>query len=116
MSIFVPHPPPPPFRFQVFKLELHRGWNSRLGFSLGAADSAPAAASQIRAIYANSVAARDGRLRIGDQILMVSAIFGSTKVVVSKHPRNHCCNDSHTSDGAVVESCRVVFVLAGSLY
>lgn len=60
---------------QIFKLELHRGWNSRLGFSLEPAVGATGL-SAIRAIYADSVAARDGRLRIGDQMLMVSELHG----------------------------------------
>lgn len=65
------------FPRQVFKLELHRGWNSRLGFSLEprCAADADGGGSVIRAIYADSVAARDGRLRVGDQMLMVSGFF-----------------------------------------
>lgn len=50
-------------------MELNRGWNSRLGFSLKLNESTQR--TYISAIYSDSVAARDGRLRIGDEILTV---------------------------------------------
>lgn len=52
-------------------VELNRGWNSRLGFSLHQQGNQTA----ISAIYADSVAARDGRLKTGDVIVEVS--FGT---------------------------------------
>jgi hypothetical protein len=48
-------------------VELTRGWNSRLGFSL----QGDGHHTYISAIYADSVAAKDGRLQPGDQVLMV---------------------------------------------
>ena len=48
-------------------VELTRGWNSRLGFSLQGDDRH----TYISAIYPDSVAAKDGRLQAGDQVLMV---------------------------------------------
>nr|CAD7401201.1 unnamed protein product [Timema cristinae] len=53
---------------QVFMVELTRGWNSRLGFSLQSDGND----TYISAIYADSVAAKDGRLRAGDQVIMVN--------------------------------------------
>lgn len=51
-------------------VELNRGWNSRLGFSL----QQEGHQTIITAIYANSVAARDGRLKTGDVIVEVSMV------------------------------------------
>lgn len=58
------------FEFQIINVELNRGWNSRLGFSLQTNPNTKQ--TVISAIYSNSVAAKDGRLRVGDQVLMVS--------------------------------------------
>lgn len=58
------------FEFQIVTVELNRGWNSRLGFSLQSDSNTKS--TFISAIYSDSVAARDGRLKIGDQVLMVS--------------------------------------------
>lgn len=55
--------------FQVIVVELNRGWNSRLGFSLK--PDSTKQSSIISAIYSDSVAAKDGRLKVGDQIIMV---------------------------------------------
>uniref|UniRef100_A0A1L8DKL8 Putative glutamate receptor-interacting protein 1 n=1 Tax=Nyssomyia neivai TaxID=330878 RepID=A0A1L8DKL8_9DIPT len=55
--------------YKMITVELHRGWNSRLGFSLQTDKDKRAV---ISAIYSDSVAAKDGRLRVGDQILMVN--------------------------------------------
>jgi hypothetical protein len=52
-------------------VELTRGWNSRLGFSL----RGDGHHTYISAIYADSVAAKDGRLQAGDQVLMVMNCF-----------------------------------------
>jgi hypothetical protein len=49
-------------------VELNRGWNSRLGFSLQKQNGA----TVISAIYPDSVASRDGRLRVGDKLIIVS--------------------------------------------
>ncbi|XP_072938604.1 uncharacterized protein [Epargyreus clarus] len=54
----------------IVTVELNRGWNSRLGFSV---QSHPESAqSYISAVYRDSVAARDGRLQPGDVILQVN--------------------------------------------
>nr|XP_032515020.1 uncharacterized protein LOC116768416 [Danaus plexippus plexippus] len=54
----------------IVTVELNRGWNSRLGFSV---QSHPESGqSYISAVYNDSVAARDGRLRRGDVILQVN--------------------------------------------
>lgn len=56
--------------FQIITVELSRGWNSRLGFSLRTESNSKH--TVISAIYSESVAAKDGRLRVGDRIVMVS--------------------------------------------
>uniref|UniRef100_A0A182S5Y3 PDZ domain-containing protein n=1 Tax=Anopheles maculatus TaxID=74869 RepID=A0A182S5Y3_9DIPT len=58
---------------QIFTVELNKGWNSRLGFSLKQ-DTGPTGSIRtvISAIYRDSVAARDGRLRVGDVLIMVN--------------------------------------------
>ncbi|CAK1540669.1 unnamed protein product [Leptosia nina] len=54
----------------IVTVELNRGWNSRLGFSV---QSHPdSGQSYISAVYNDSVAARDGRLQRGDVILQVN--------------------------------------------
>lgn len=55
---------------QILTIEMTRGWNSRLGFSLQS--GANGTDTEIVAIYADSLAARDGRLKVGDVILEVS--------------------------------------------
>ncbi|XP_014246630.1 tyrosine-protein phosphatase non-receptor type 13-like isoform X1 [Cimex lectularius] len=55
--------------YQVVLVELNRGWNSRLGFSLQSSENG---GSVISAIYPDSVASRDGRLRIGDRLINVN--------------------------------------------
>lgn len=55
---------------QILNIELNRGWNSRLGFSLQEIDGCTC----VSAVYSDSVAARDGRLRPGDCLLRVSNI------------------------------------------
>ncbi|XP_055324528.1 uncharacterized protein LOC129579051 isoform X4 [Sitodiplosis mosellana] len=55
---------------EIITVELSRGWNSRLGFSLR--NEPNSMQTTISAIYNDSVAAKDGRLRVGDQILMVN--------------------------------------------
>ncbi|XP_037027621.1 uncharacterized protein LOC119068226 isoform X4 [Bradysia coprophila] len=55
---------------KILTVELNRGWNSRLGFSLQSDSNTKN--TFISAIYSDSVAARDGRLKIGDQVLMVN--------------------------------------------
>ncbi|RZF38836.1 hypothetical protein LSTR_LSTR013777 [Laodelphax striatellus] len=56
---------------QVLVVELNRGWNSRLGFSLQSAGEG-SRHTAISAIYPDSVASRDGRLRPGDQLITVN--------------------------------------------
>ncbi|XP_046431755.1 uncharacterized protein LOC124185182 isoform X2 [Neodiprion fabricii] len=53
---------------QVFMVELTRGWNSRLGFSLQPEGNR----TVISVVHADSVAAKDGRLKQGDVLLMVN--------------------------------------------
>ncbi|KAK6629940.1 hypothetical protein RUM43_003761 [Polyplax serrata] len=53
---------------ETLTIELCRGWNSRLGFSLTSSHSK----TLISAIYPDSVAARDGRLRVGDEVIMIN--------------------------------------------
>lgn len=55
---------------QIITVELNRGWNSRLGFSVTKDEGTGAII--ISAIYEDSVAARNGRLRVGDIILVVN--------------------------------------------
>nr|XP_045625779.1 tyrosine-protein phosphatase non-receptor type 13-like isoform X1 [Procambarus clarkii] len=55
---------------KIVTLELNRGWNSRLGFSLQPQGDD----TIITAIYADSVAAKDGRLRIGDVVVKVNNV------------------------------------------
>uniref|UniRef100_A0A8D8VAP4 Tyrosine-protein phosphatase non-receptor type 13 n=1 Tax=Cacopsylla melanoneura TaxID=428564 RepID=A0A8D8VAP4_9HEMI len=54
---------------QIVVVELLRGWNSRLGFSL---TQGPNSSTVISAIHSDSLASRDGRLKVGDQIVMVN--------------------------------------------
>ncbi|XP_065213778.1 uncharacterized protein LOC135840945 [Planococcus citri] len=54
---------------ETIVVQLQRNWNSRLGFSLSYENNT----SVISAIHANSVAASDGRLRVGDQILEINS-------------------------------------------
>lgn len=56
---------------QILNIELNRGWNSRLGFSLQEVDGCTC----VSAVYQDSVAARDGRIKTGDCLLRVRYIF-----------------------------------------
>lgn len=49
-------------------VELTRGWNSRLGFSLQPEGNR----TVISVVHPDSVAAKDGRLKQGDVLIMVS--------------------------------------------
>ncbi|KAL0274552.1 UNVERIFIED_CONTAM: hypothetical protein PYX00_002652 [Menopon gallinae] len=72
---------------ELVTVELCRGWNSRLGFSLQSSGSGTC----ISAIYADSVAAKDGRLQPGDRVIMI--------------------NDENTEDMAtsdVIDLCRKI--------
>lgn len=60
------------FQLQLITIELSRGWNSRLGFSLQGIPNT--SQTIVSAIYSNSVAAKDGRLRVGDILLTVNWI------------------------------------------
>ncbi|XP_076046929.1 uncharacterized protein LOC143028541 [Oratosquilla oratoria] len=53
---------------KMVTLKLNRGWNSRLGFSLQPQGDV----TVVTAIYANSVADKDGRLMIGDRVMKVN--------------------------------------------
>lgn len=52
---------------QILNIELNRGWNSRLGFSLQDVDGSTC----VTAVYSDSVAAKDGRIKPGDCLLKV---------------------------------------------
>uniref|UniRef100_A0ABD2WI53 PDZ domain-containing protein n=1 Tax=Trichogramma kaykai TaxID=54128 RepID=A0ABD2WI53_9HYME len=54
--------------YEVFMVELTRGWNSRLGFSL----KSDGKNTVISVVHPTSVAYKDGRLRQGDILLMVN--------------------------------------------
>ncbi|XP_030745971.1 uncharacterized protein LOC115886277 [Sitophilus oryzae] len=54
--------------YEILAIELNRGWNSRLGFSLQGA----AGVTYVSAVHADSVAAKDGRIRPGDRIIKVN--------------------------------------------
>ncbi|CAB3364122.1 Hypothetical predicted protein [Cloeon dipterum] len=54
---------------EVLIVELTRGWNSRLGFTLTAGEDGK---TVIKQIYPDSVAFKDGRLKVGDHIVMVN--------------------------------------------
>uniref|UniRef100_A0A1Y1MF45 PDZ domain-containing protein n=1 Tax=Photinus pyralis TaxID=7054 RepID=A0A1Y1MF45_PHOPY len=51
--------------YVILSIELNRGWNSRLGFSLQGA----ACYTYVSAVHGDSVAAKDGRLKPGDRLL-----------------------------------------------
>ncbi|XP_043580504.1 uncharacterized protein LOC122566806 isoform X3 [Bombus pyrosoma] len=53
---------------EVFMVELTRGWNSRLGFSLQSEGNR----TVISVVHPDSVAAKDGRLKQGDVLMMVN--------------------------------------------
>ncbi|KAJ8962165.1 hypothetical protein NQ318_018122 [Aromia moschata] len=54
--------------YAILAIELNRGWNSRLGFSLQGA----AGVTYVSAVHADSVAAKDGRLKPGDRVIKVN--------------------------------------------
>ncbi|XP_011309142.1 uncharacterized protein [Fopius arisanus] len=54
--------------YDVFMVELTRGWNSRLGFSL----QTDVNGTVISMVHPDSVAAKDGRLKQGDVLIMVN--------------------------------------------
>lgn len=56
---------------EILTVELNRGWNSRLGFSLQGSNGH----TYISAIYSDSVAAKDGRLQANDLLLTVRITF-----------------------------------------
>jgi len=55
----------------IVTINLNRGWNSRLGFSLQPQENGQ---TIITTIYADSVAAKDGRLQMGDRVVRVNGI------------------------------------------
>ncbi|CAG0899866.1 unnamed protein product [Darwinula stevensoni] len=59
---------------EMFEVELHRGWNSRLGFSLHIGETVPETtwSTRVSAVHPDSVAARDGRIAVGDYLLEVN--------------------------------------------
>ncbi|CAG0914171.1 unnamed protein product [Notodromas monacha] len=70
-----PMPPPnPENENREILLTLQRGWNSRLGFSLRSYTQSGKPGSYVSAIYADSVAFRDGRLRVGDRLMRVNTL------------------------------------------
>lgn len=55
-------------------VELTRGWNSRLGFSLQPEGNR----TVISVVHPDSVAAKDGRLKQGDVLMMVISLLIDT--------------------------------------
>ncbi|XP_017773802.1 PREDICTED: disks large homolog 1-like [Nicrophorus vespilloides] len=53
---------------QILAIELTRGWNSRLGFSL----QGPTGQTFVSAVHADSVAAKDGRIKVADRVIKVN--------------------------------------------
>lgn len=56
------------FLFKILAIELNRGWNSRLGFSLQGA----AGVTYVSAVHPDSVAYKDGRIKPGDRVIKVN--------------------------------------------
>jgi len=57
-------------RGQTMQIQLRRGWSSRLGFSLHSTDGGHV----VSQIHPDSVAARDGRLQVGDVLVKVNDV------------------------------------------
>lgn len=60
-------------------VELTRGWNSRLGFSL----QPDGDHTVISVVHPDSVAAKDGRLKQGDILIMVNKLSSSSLILYS---------------------------------
>ncbi|XP_065157800.1 multiple PDZ domain protein-like isoform X4 [Atheta coriaria] len=67
-SIIKEPKPPVPDQPEIVAIELNRGWNSRMGFSL----QGPVGQTYVSAVYPNSVASKDGRVKEGDVIIRVN--------------------------------------------
>ncbi|XP_056643329.1 uncharacterized protein LOC130449497 isoform X2 [Diorhabda sublineata] len=97
--------------YEVLAIELNRGWNSRLGFSLQGA----AGVTYVSAVHADSVAARDGRLKPGDRLIKVNdesiehmttsevidllrIVRGPVCIVVSRVKSNEDCPKSNAEN------------------
>lgn len=59
-------------------VELTRGWNSRLGFSLQPEGNR----TVISVVHPDSVAAKDGRLKQGDVLMMVISLLISVSTLI----------------------------------
>ncbi|KAK8777072.1 hypothetical protein V5799_029585 [Amblyomma americanum] len=65
----------PSLEIECVSVKLNRGWHTKLGFSLqdcdpGARDTPNAPV--VKAVYAGSLASRDGRIRVGDFLIQVN--------------------------------------------
>lgn len=65
----------PSLEIECVSVKLNRGWHTKLGFSLQDCD--PSArdtpnAPVVKAVYAGSLASRDGRIRVGDFLVQVN--------------------------------------------
>ncbi|KAG5886862.1 hypothetical protein JTB14_019221 [Gonioctena quinquepunctata] len=97
--------------YEVLAIELNRGWNSRLGFSLQGA----AGVTYVSAVHADSVAAKDGRLKPGDRLIKVNdesiehmttseiidllrIVRGPVCIVVSRVKSNEDCPKSNAEN------------------
>lgn len=82
-------------------VELTRGWNSRLGFSLQPEGNR----TVISVVHPDSVAAKDGRLKQGDVLMMVISfliiisfpilIFLFSNVRIRAHTHTHIYINAH---------------------
>ncbi|XP_050099032.1 inaD-like protein [Anopheles aquasalis] len=87
--------------YEIITVELQKGWNSRYGFSLRTEPDP--VRTVISEIHPGSLAARDGRLRVGDVLLMINneslgtrstaqliellrILSGATIITVLRHP------------------------------
>ncbi|XP_074039161.1 tyrosine-protein phosphatase non-receptor type 13 isoform X2 [Leptinotarsa decemlineata] len=107
----IAHPMPMKEEYEVLAIELNRGWNSRLGFSLQGA----AGVTYVSAVHADSVAAKDGRLKPGDRLIKVNdesiehmttseiidllrIVRGPVCIVVSRVKSNEDCPKSNAEN------------------
>ncbi|XP_023311814.1 tyrosine-protein phosphatase non-receptor type 13-like isoform X2 [Anoplophora glabripennis] len=105
------HQMPMKEEYEVLAIELNRGWNSRLGFSLQGA----AGVTYVSAVHADSVAAKDGRLKPGDRVIKVNdesvehmttgeiidllrIVRGPVCIVVSRVKSNEDCPKSNAEN------------------
>ncbi|ETN64542.1 hypothetical protein AND_003715 [Anopheles darlingi] len=69
-AVLLPLLPSGDVGYEIITVELHKGWNSRYGFSLRTEPDPMR--TVISEIHSGSLASRDGRLRVGDVLLMIN--------------------------------------------